>query len=217
LAAAGWLLFGAAATVGVAWGCQLAFVDRGLSSVFAPGLGMTSGGREGPVVVAPWQVARPPGWSIPVVGNWWRSAWRDTFVSSRWVSGKDFMNAVGYETHLPQDGFPLWALWGRLDVTRGTGPDPWPAEIRGTGLWCPTASAAGTYDLALPLIPLWPGFAADTLLYAAAGFGSYRAFRAVHGWLRRRRGRCAACGYDRAGLPPSSPCAECGAAAPHAG
>lgn len=52
-------------------------------------------------------------------------------------------------------------------------------------------------------VPLWPG---------ALGAGGL----ALAGrWLERRarasgRGRCGACGYDRAGISPTGPCPECG-------
>lgn len=63
---------------------------------------------------------------------------------------------------------------------------------------------------ALPLRPIWPGFAVNTLL-TAAGLALL-----VHGWrparacARRYRGRCPACGYDQSGLEPTTPCPECG-------
>jgi hypothetical protein len=93
----------------------------------------------------------------------------------------------------------------------GTGPEPrgaggppapaaaWPGP-RGAGLrsgvgpaWRP--AWAVTRPHGFPVTPLWPGFAADALLFAAAAFASLRALA-----LARRRGRCPACGYDRAGL-----------------
>jgi hypothetical protein len=58
-----------------------------------------------------------------------------------------------------------------------------------------------------PLWPLWPGFAVDTASYAGLSwvvlFGPF-AFRR---WRRGRRGGCARCGYDLAGLDA---CPECG-------
>jgi hypothetical protein len=62
---------------------------------------------------------------------------------------------------------------------------------------------------ALPLIPIWPGFLANTALYAIPwtlllGFGPARRS------LRRRRGLCPACAYDLRATPPGAPCPECG-------
>lgn len=63
---------------------------------------------------------------------------------------------------------------------------------------------------ALPLAPVWPGAAVNSLLYAAACFVPFRAARAVRRGRRRRRGLCARCGYPRRGLEPDAPCPECG-------
>lgn len=63
---------------------------------------------------------------------------------------------------------------------------------------------------ALPLTPLWPGLAVNTMSFAGAwlllGWGGRSARRA----LRARAGCCAHCGYPRTGLPEGSVCPECG-------
>jgi hypothetical protein len=57
---------------------------------------------------------------------------------------------------------------------------------------------------------LWPGFAVDTLFYAALAWG----VATVPPYLRRRhrvkRNRCPHCGYDRAGIASGTACPECG-------
>jgi hypothetical protein len=59
----------------------------------------------------------------------------------------------------------------------------------------------------IPTIPMWPGFAINTLFYAAplgvVAFGSVAARR----HLRRRRNLCPACAYQLTGEPI---CPECG-------
>lgn len=60
-----------------------------------------------------------------------------------------------------------------------------------------------------PLKPM-PGFALDTLIYAAACFPLFGGIRIARRALRARKGRCPACAYSRTGLPPGSPCPECG-------
>ena len=66
----------------------------------------------------------------------------------------------------------------------------------------------------MPLMPMLPGLAANTALFASAwwlvlfGPGTLRRYR------RRRRGACLRCGYDRRGLAPTTPCPECGSNAP---
>jgi hypothetical protein len=63
----------------------------------------------------------------------------------------------------------------------------------------------------LPVEPLWPGFLANTLAYAAACYVALHLARAARGARRRRRGLCASCAHELAGL---SPCPECGASTP---
>jgi hypothetical protein len=65
----------------------------------------------------------------------------------------------------------------------------------------------------IPLRPLWPGFALNTLLYAAILFALIRGPFIARRTLRRRRGLCVSCGYDLRGRGPDhAACPECGAA-----
>lgn len=70
--------------------------------------------------------------------------------------------------------------------------------------------ALRTWQSRLPLRPLWPGFAANTVVYAIVVAMVWRGPGRVRGWLRRRHGRCAGCGYDLAGLASGTTCPECG-------
>ena len=62
----------------------------------------------------------------------------------------------------------------------------------------------------LPLRPIWPGFAINTLFYAAIiwllTFGPFAARR----FFRNKRGHCIKCGYDLRGTS-GGVCPECGA------
>ncbi len=63
----------------------------------------------------------------------------------------------------------------------------------------------------LPLRPTWPGFAINTLFYAAILWllpGSF----ALRRFLRVKRGLCPKCAYP---MGESSVCTECGRALPH--
>lgn len=63
----------------------------------------------------------------------------------------------------------------------------------------------------LPLTPLWPGFAINTLMYAAAAWGVWQLPLALRRRRRRKTNKCVNCGYDRKGLKPDAACPECGA------
>ena len=61
-----------------------------------------------------------------------------------------------------------------------------------------------------PLRPLWPGFALNTIFYAALAWGVWQVPLAIRRRQRRARGECVRCGYALARLPAGSPCPECG-------
>jgi len=63
----------------------------------------------------------------------------------------------------------------------------------------------------LPNRLIWPGFLANTAIFAAAWMMLLIAPRLAKRHLRRRRGACAACGYDLRFTPHSVNCPECGA------
>jgi hypothetical protein len=63
----------------------------------------------------------------------------------------------------------------------------------------------------LPLRPLWPGFAINTIFYAAVLALVFFVPRKVRRFVRVRRGRCPACAYPVGSSPV---CTECGAALP---
>jgi hypothetical protein len=64
-------------------------------------------------------------------------------------------------------------------------------------------------DRRLPLRPIWPGFAINTLFYAAILWLLFAAPGSVRRWRRIRRGLCVKCAYP---VGTSEVCTECGTA-----
>jgi len=62
----------------------------------------------------------------------------------------------------------------------------------------------------LPLLPIWPGFAINTIFYAAILWMLCLGFGAVRRRRRLKRGLCVKCAYDLRGTS-SGVCPECGA------
>jgi hypothetical protein len=66
-------------------------------------------------------------------------------------------------------------------------------------------------DMHFPLRPIWPGFAINTIFYAAIVWVLFAVPATIRRRVRRKRGQCAACGYSlRESV--SEKCPECGAA-----
>jgi hypothetical protein len=62
----------------------------------------------------------------------------------------------------------------------------------------------------LPVFPLWPGFALNTLFYATIAWVLWRIPILIRRHRRRARNLCVKCAYDRAGLGTGVACPECG-------
>jgi hypothetical protein len=65
--------------------------------------------------------------------------------------------------------------------------------------------------LALPVIPIWPGFLIDTIFYAAILWLLIPGPFALRRLIRLRRGLCPKCGYP---MGESKTCSECGRSLP---
>lgn len=61
----------------------------------------------------------------------------------------------------------------------------------------------------LPIMPIWPGFAINTLIFALVPALLWLPLGPLKRARRRRRGRCVSCGYDLSGITGKS-CPECG-------
>ena len=127
------------------------------------------------------------------------------------------------------EGFPTIALefipeWSRFHDQSSQIPDPftcWYETARG---W-PVASMNGRKEISrlgppikvvneidirgrvLPLRPIAPGFAINTLFYGGILWLLFAAPFAIRRWRRVKRGLCPACGYP---VGTSDVCTECG-------
>jgi len=79
------------------------------------------------------------------------------------------------------------------------------------GGWGPSRSSI--FVGGFPIDPIWPGLVGDVLFWSALAWVLLVSAGALRRWRRRRRGQCAQCGYDAAGLPVGAVCPECGAGA----
>ena len=82
----------------------------------------------------------------------------------------------------------------------------------GNGSWFPITfpnQEASVGDRTLPHIPIWPGFAVNTIFYAVILWLLIPGPFMLRRFIRRRRGLCPACAYPRG---ESGVCSECGKA-----
>jgi hypothetical protein len=106
-------------------------------------------------------------------------------------------------------GWPFCCLWqGETVDGMNAGLTTWPWN----GFSCGglKIGVSGPLPKYLPALPLWPGLLIDTAFYALFCFALIRGAPALRRTLRRRRNLCTVCAYDRKGLPPTTPCPECG-------
>ena len=104
-------------------------------------------------------------------------------------------------------GFPL-ASFRAVRVSDGDGP----GRLAGATWYTPSRSRLGIVEAReFPVTPYWPGFAGNSLIYAALLGGAYFGARGLRSGLRRSRGLCFGCGYALTGLLK---CPECGTEVP---
>lgn len=200
LSIAMFLLLGAAINVAVAWGCGL-WASTSRSDDDVPGIGWPNRAPLGWPEPDRWSYSRGLGLTIRSacenLEQSFATQMLDPSVVVHWMAAYDF-------------GLPMRAMRStRRAVQRGRAM-AWPG--RGGMEWgwpLPPLVNRGFAMRRLAFVPIWPGFAVNTVLYAliawSIGSGTVRLRRA----RRRRRGRCVACAYDVSDLDT---CPECGKA-----
>ncbi len=202
------LLLGAVVNVAVAWGCAACLQVDSLAS---------SGGT----------LYGPP--SRPEVTNWLKEWESRTGMNLTWWTNqhegfgaretrfiwksnqRSYMVPSSDDVRFIEAGLPRHALRGGR-IKRAYDPRlavVFPQTDHGVFSvgeysWCLRKQSR-----LLPLHPIWPGFAINTIFYAALlwllTLGPFTARRMI----RRKRGHCIKCGYDLRG-EFSSGCPECG-------
>jgi hypothetical protein len=204
------LLLGAIVNVAVAWGCRLLAPKRILfdrSGLYEPpnpegylraelSFGLVRTSQSGPGIRAtfldfPTQVTADEFRAlIPSVSTLANNApltdW-SMFWSEECFAGWPFLSFHGSHTLVEMDGFQS-KTYGVFDL----------AKLMSTG----------EPHTELPYYPLWPGFAINTIFYAAILWLLFAAPGSVRRRLRIRRGVCPACAYP---VGQSPTCTECGA------
>jgi hypothetical protein len=112
------------------------------------------------------------------------------------------MRAVAGSRLLPRAN---WDMKGPRVAARDYGWQ-WSLPAHTTFLY---AGATVPTDRMLPLRPIWPGFAINTVFYAGVLWLLFAAPFAMRRRRRIKRGLCPKCGYDLRGSE-SKECPECG-------
>jgi hypothetical protein len=194
LALLAWLVVGGALTVAQAW--TTALLPDLTFAEFLPGP------RELRIALDPWPYATPAGFRPIRSGNRARRLLADLDLHAD-ASREPEQYVLAYRYGWPVRSLALWKartypIHARTKILSEETGGKIPLTIFG----------ARAPDL--PALVLWPGFALNTLIYAALAWSVWRLPFAVRRYRRRRRGRCVKCGYDRTGLAPAAPCPECG-------
>lgn len=213
----GCLLLGVSMSVAIAWGLSAAY-DRQL---------LTSWRFDYERNNTPGEVIEAFDFGLPLPDDYPRATWLRRSESL----GREVYSAMGSEGWVPGRVMPggrpetsQRAWWGELERFG------WPMPALERRSWMAyviqgrTSTPAGT--LASPLSPLdaglapgpggkglpvrpgWLGLGVNTLVFGGACWLLITGAGAARRWRRRRRGRCAACGYDLGDLET---CPECGA------
>ena len=200
------LLLGAILNVAVAWGC----------AQFTPGPLIKQELRDPDFSI--WRVQMRTGWPSEPYHRLSATAFG---IRYEVMSGRiDFANASAPPGWLKgiykewRDGWPLqclarhtWLSFGKNIPSRyGFAAGK---EERGLVVLPESGMFAGLRDRRLPIEPVWPGFAINTIFYVALLWMLWLSPFVVRRFIRHKRGLCINCGYDLRGAEHEV-CPECG-------
>ncbi|CAG0995239.1 hypothetical protein PHYC_02521 [Phycisphaerales bacterium] len=222
---------------GSGWiGAAAACAGLGLLSALAAAVGCTLWARP--------RFVGKPIWPVEIVSVGWSSVEVATADDSRvppetwtahgrWRTARSGEGSAAVENAREivwrvwtfyEAGWPWTAVWGwnahepgKAEVTFGVLDLPhrgWDNDSSTANrAVMPRSPLAKT--IPLPWLPYWLGLLGDTAVFGAAWFVVLFGIGRVRGVIRRRRGKCAVCGYDRKGLAEGAACPECGSLMPH--
>ncbi len=130
-------------------------------------------------------------------------------------SARDRASGEEFDLDVRRDGWPWVALERRELVIWKPVPvkfNPDVFQIRELYRGPRRQSREGSFEFRgrrLPYLPVWPGFAGNTVVFALVAFPLVVLPGTIIRMRRAVRGRCTACAYDITGL---ATCPECGAA-----
>jgi hypothetical protein len=159
------------------------------------------------ILLAPQTVtAAAPAVGVPLATS---QGWNSTFIDD----AESWNTALIDAESDASDETKSWAQWDTQVVTL----DPSAVQQAPGGAVLPAswfaAPAVVSPPRALPLRPIWRGFALNTGIYSVVAALVWMLFVAIPSWMRRVvrvwRRRCAACGYPTG---TSNVCTECGKA-----
>ncbi len=183
------LLLGAIVNVAVAWGCVLLFWDLGYRGTVThtPHIAKELSMRYNPVAS-----------EIPVAVF---EGWEEIYLGHRFsVAVVNSELSLDVYTYVVSAGWPIYSMRGVLRFANGDG------NLRSLWLlpWEPRYN-----PIAIPLRPIWPGFAINTVFYAAILWLLMFGVFTTRSLIRRKRGHCIKCSYDLRGAEHEA-CPECG-------
>ena len=211
LRVAAFLLLGAIVNVAVAWGFGILYYDGSRVDCFieAEGERPSELAHVSVCIANPWPATRIDCFKdFDPKGNFQRVAdltneipyWARRHLNQRELKAHDERYYAVYAS-----GWPLRALSGQLRLAgMSSGYTLSPSALI---VLPPPPLLRNDQSRLIPLLPIWPGFAINTLFYATILWLLFAGLGTVRRWRRCKRGLCPKCAYPQG---TSEVCTECG-------